>query len=760
MNKKYKIYLIVIIILIVIITISLILYINKVQKLTNKSTLNSLKELTKQDVAKIQNNINEHIRILETIVNETENNKLEKPEQVFEIYNRNSGNSQFSRIAIMYETGQTSTNDGQVVDLSEEKEDFFSNNDVKISQTRQSKIDNKKINIYSKKTKLGNENVVILLVIETNKYEEIFIQSIYSGNGNEYIITKEGQIIAKSNKNENEINIYENITNTIDNKKTSKNTLENIKQNIQNNEDGQDILYNGIKKYFVTYQKLNINDWYLIIITKGSAVAEELNQVIIIMFIISILIISIISVVSIYILKSEEKKEKSLYNLAYIDPITKLGNHNYFNQQGEKILINNKIKNKYVIALDIDKFKSFNKKHGHKLGDKLLEEVGKKLKEILKEKSIICRVSNDIYGVIVYEIEDIEQQVSSICQNISKIIINNVEYNILIYLGIYKIIDNKYNLLESFDKALIAHDKVKGNSEKQYYIYNEKIELQLEKENEIENIMQQALEKEEFVIYYQPKISSKSNKMTQAEALVRWIRDGKMIPPNEFIPIFEKNRFIIKLDKYIFEKVCKDLQFWKQKYEKTNRDSNKNDNGNNNNSINNINEDIKVPMISINISKEHFYEEEFIKEFVNIAKKYNIEPKEIELEITESATLNKQIDVIKVMNNIKKYGFRLSLDDFGTGTSTLAMLQNMPIDTLKIDKIFVDKIDFNDTNKNIIEYIVYIAKKLNLTTVAEGVENINQINYLKNIGCDMFQGYYFSKPIDKKNFEKYIENSK
>ena len=727
MNKKYKIYFIVIIILILLTATSLIIYINKVQNLTNKSTLNSLKELTKQDVAKIQNNINEHIRILETIVNEIENNQLEKTEQVFEIYNRNSGNNQFSRIAILYETGESFTNDGQVVDLSEEKEEFFKDNDVKISQTRQSKIDNNKINIYSKKTKLGKKDVVILLVIETKKYEEIFIQSVYSGNGYEYIITKKGDIIAKSNLNQEETNIYEIIEKTIDEKQNNKNALNKIGENIKNNEDSEVILYNGIKKYFVTYQKLGINDWYLVILTHGSAVAEELNQVIIIMLIISILIILIISVVSIYIVISEKRKEESLYNLAYIDPITKLGNHNYFNQQGQKILSNKEIKNKYIMALDIDKFKSFNKKYGHELGNKLLEEVGKKLKEILKEKAIICRISNDIYGIIIYEIKNIEKQANKICQDVSKIIINNIEYNILVYLGIYKIIDNKYNLLESFDKALIAHDKTKGNTEKQYYIYNEEIELQLEKENEIENIMQQALESKEFVIYYQPKISTQNDKITEAEALVRWFRNGKLIPPNDFIPIFEKNRFIIKLDKYIFEEVCKDLNDWKQK-------------------------NVKVPMISINISKEHFYEEEFIKEFVDIAKKYNIDPKEIELEITESATLNSNIDVIKVMNNIKKYGFRISLDDFGTGTSTLGMLQNMPIDTLKIDKIFVDKIDFNNTDKNIIEYIVYIAKKLNLKTVAEGVENENQVNYLKSIECDMLQGYYYSKPVSKGTF--------
>ena len=244
--------------------------------------------------------------------------------------------------------------------------------------------------------------------------------------------------------------------------------------------------------------------------------------------------------------------------------------------------------------------------------------------------------------------------------------------------------------------------------------------------------MEEGIEKNEFEIYYQPKIEAVNEMVIGAEALVRWKHNGKYIFPNEFIPIFEKNRFIIKLDLYIFDKVCKDLTEWKEKYK-------------------------RMPLISINVSKEHFDSYNFIEQYMNILKKYNLSAKDIELEITESATLKENIDIVEIMRNIKEKGFNISLDDFGTGYSSFDMLQNMPLDVLKIDKSFIDQIQTN-RKENVVQYIIYIAKKMKLKTIAEGVETKEQLEYLKSINCDYIQGYYFSKPIPKEEFEnKYVK---
>ena len=733
MKKLYISYIVIVLLIIIITTSTLFAYINKIQKLTNQNTLNDLNEITKQDVLKIENIAYEHTRILQTIINEIEIKNLKDIESIFEVYKRNSGNNQFSRLGIMFDNGIAITSDEQTVDLSNEIEEFFNTDEVKISQTRQSKVDSKLINIYSKTTYIGEEKVVILLVIETKKFEETFINSIYNGNGNEYIINSSGKIIAKSNNQiDDDKNIFNLIINHIDKKDNNLKKIEKIKTDLSDKKNGESILYKNIQKYFIIYQKLNINDWYLVIETQGSMVAGELNQVIRIVFVISLIIILTITAFSVYIILATERKKERLYNLAYIDPVTNLGNLNYFNEFGQSIIDEEINKEKFIFTIDIDKFKSFNKKYGHKIGDKLLYVIGERLRLLFDKNDIVCRISNDIYGIVSTNVDDIHKKSKNIINSLSKIIIDDKEYTIFIYIGIYQIISKKYNILECFDKALIAHSNVKGNLQQQYRIYDIELEKKIEIQHEIELRMQEALKNNEFKIVYQPKVDVKNEKMIAGEALVRWIRGNKIISPGEFIPIFEKNRFIINLDKYIFENVCKDLCEWKKRYK-------------------------SIPIISINISKENFSKEDFIEEYIKIAQNYNINQNEIELEITESATISEHVDLIKVMKNIKSAGFKIAIDDFGTGTSTLSMLQNMPIDTIKIDKSFVDKINLNNKKGNIIEYIIYISKKLNLITVAEGVETKEQKEYLKSIGCDLIQGYFYSKPIDKFMFEEWMK---
>ena len=191
----------------------------------------------------------------------------------------------------------------------------------------------------------------------------------------------------------------------------------------------------------------------------------------------------------------------------------------------------------------------------------------------------------------------------------------------------------------------------------------------------------------------------------------------------KFIPVFEKNNFIIKLDEYVFEKVCKDIKEIK-------------------NQIKNI------PIISVNISKETLTENNFLDKYLKILSKYKINASEVELEVTEGVAINNELEIKEILTKIKNKGFKISIDDFGTGYSSLNMLQIMPIDIIKIDK-------FNK-NENLIEVIMMIAKKMNLKTVAEGVEDMEQVDYLKTVKCDLIQGYYYSKPIKLEEFIEYI----
>lgn len=280
----------------------------------------------------------------------------------------------------------------------------------------------------------------------------------------------------------------------------------------------------------------------------------------------------------------------------------------------------------------------------------------------------------------------------------------------------------------------MARAKIKGLYNDNYYIFDDILQNKLIEEQKIESCMEEALENREFKIVYQPKTFAKNEKLTGAEALVRWYREDKIIPPNEFIPLFEKNKFIVKLDLYIFEQVCRDIYSWKEKYN-------------------------YVPIISVNVSKEHFIYKNFIDEYVKISEKYNIDRSKIDLEITESAMMDGNVDIRQVLNSIKEKGFVVSIDDFGTGYSSLSMLQNMPIDIIKIDKVFVDKADLK-SDKNIINYIMLIAKHLGVKTIVEGVETKEQVEFVRNLECDVIQGYYYSKPIKKEDFEDYFNKNR
>ena len=424
------------------------------------------------------------------------------------------------------------------------------------------------------------------------------------------------------------------------------------------------------------------------------------------------------------------EKRNRLLELAYIDPITGLGNYNaYLARTKEKLEMNGK---KTIIILDIDKFKSFNKKYGHMKGNELLRRVGEEIKHAIRKTDIVCRLANDVFGIFLVGEVDIENITRRLNNKISRIKIGDIWYNLRISMGVYICDKDEKDVQSIIDKAIMAHDSIKGKYHVPYGVFTEEFEQKMIRESEIENMMEEAIKNKEFEVYYQPQISTKTEKMEGAEALVRWKKGENMISPGEFIPIFEKNYFIIKLDEYVYERVCENIQEIKKEFK-------------------------DIPKISVNISKESLLDNKFLEKYEKIMKKYDIIPKEIELEITERTTVNNDIDIRNMLNEIKEKGFSIAIDDFGTGYSSLNMLEMMPIDTLKIDKSFIDRINIKEEKTNFIEIIMFITKKLNLKTVAEGVETIEQVNYLKKWNCDLIQGYVYQKPLRFEEFKKYIK---
>ncbi len=562
------------------------------------------------------------------------------------------------------------------------------------------------------------------------------LRRLFHGEGSTYLINNSGSVLIDSfgEINQNNVNLFDFLKTKYD--LSSNHEIEKLAQMAKDIKSRQvntfDIHFDK-NTYFIHYERLNVNDWYVVSIAPDDTIAKELTTFITISLITCLVITFVVISICVYIDFSNQEKNRKLYNIAYIDPVTSLGNQLYFQENGARFLQSHD-KHCYILSLDINKFKALNSLYPYEFCNNILKCLAEKLATILPPKHITCRISNDVFASLFYYEGSIETLLDTILQDTSTLNIDGTMVHINLSIGVYQIKSMKTDINKLLVKAYMARAKIKGLYHTHYYIFDELLANQLMEEQEIESSMELALKNEEFIVVYQPKTLTSTEKLIGAEALVRWNKNGNLISPNKFIPLFEKNKFIMKLDLYIFEKVCKDIATWKEKYD-------------------------YAPIISINVSKEHFVNENFIDTYVDICNKYHIDRKLIDLEITESATIDEKIDILKILNTIKEKGFTISIDDFGTGYSSLSMLQNMPIDIIKIDKVFVDKADLNSPN-NIINYIMLLANRINVKTIVEGVETKEQAEFVKSLKCDMIQGYYYSKPLHKEEFEDYFNKNK
>ena len=386
-----------------------------------------------------------------------------------------------------------------------------------------------------------------------------------------------------------------------------------------------------------------------------------------------------------------------------------------------------------LFSVDIDKFRLINDSYGIDEGNKLLHIVGDVLKEIVPKDSCVKRYQADVFSVVLPYDDD--QQLIDFMTDMTAAVNakSNIPTHVAFTFGIYKIIDRELPIRLMCDRARAAKRQLKGSaSASNYALYDDTIRLKLREQAEIEERMEEALENREFVMFLQPQVDVKTRKIYGAEALVRWNNPSKgIMVPFQFLELFESNGFIVKLDRYMWEEACKYLRNLKER-------------------------GIDLP-IAVNISRAHIGATDLTQVFTDLVKKYDISPKNLELEITENLFMDDVHELFDQMSSLKQNGFSIHMDDFGSAYSSLNMLRNAPVDTLKIDKFFFDEIMTTERGRIIVESSVRMAKQLGLLTIAEGVEKQEQLDFLAAIGCDIVQGYYFSRPVNIEGFEKFYE---
>lgn len=412
------------------------------------------------------------------------------------------------------------------------------------------------------------------------------------------------------------------------------------------------------------------------------------------------------------------------------DPLTGLPNRASLESQIEVILQNAK-RNKQQFALlflDLDHFKNINDTLGHNIGDLLLKTVARKLKTIITNNNIVARIGGDEFIIVlsdfksIYDVEEVIVKILKMFKVQWKIKEHYLHLSTSIGVAIYP--DDSEHVEELMKFADIAMYQAKDLGRDQFSFFTSTLNKKVHKEVEIANDMYRALEMDEFELFLQPKVDIAKGEIIGAEALIRWHHFEKgMIFPNTFIPIAEKSGFIITLGRWTIQECARII-------------------------ARSVAEGHTNLVISCNLSIRQILDPDLFETIENAIKETGIDPKLMALEVTESVMVESVEQTLNILNRIKRLGVQLCLDDFGTGYSSLAYLKKLPIDSIKIDKSFIDDINIDQDNTSLLlNTIIAMGKTLGLSLVAEGVEELHQLEYLKETGCNNYQGYYFSKPV-------------
>ena len=441
---------------------------------------------------------------------------------------------------------------------------------------------------------------------------------------------------------------------------------------------------------------------------------------------------------------SEDLKEKVLMTITFlktntlrpdtvmeeIDKLTSLPTAQCYLNKIEGIIKESKSIEYAIASIDIDHFKIFNEWYGTTAGDVFLHDLGSVFKEFdQKYKTYSGYLGNDNFAILLPNDLDLIKELKNRLVKASKSHGDGTGF--LPSIGIYLIEDTSCSVSQMLDRATIAASNLKDGMANRLNYYSSSMMSSMEKEYKLLHDAINSIKNDEFVIYFQPKVNMENNKIFSAEALVRWAKDGKIIPPNDFIPVLEKTGSIVELDTYVWEKTI----LWQRSL---------------------IDRNIRPIPVSVNVSRIDLYYLDVADIFISLCKKHKVPASLIEIEITESTYAEKLENIQKIVDRLRAFGFKISLDDFGAGYSSLNALKNISVDILKLDIKFLDFQSEKKKAISILESVINMINSLNLSLICEGVETKEAVDVLRSLGCTYAQGFYYYKPMPLASFEQFL----
>ncbi|MBR5420243.1 MAG: EAL domain-containing protein [Lachnospiraceae bacterium] len=477
------------------------------------------------------------------------------------------------------------------------------------------------------------------------------------------------------------------------------------------------------KLYFISCYKDNLLEKRLQPLLFGSVLAC------------SIIIVFMIVALG-YVWATAKNTNLTVERLAYEDTVTGGKNLNYFREFAFNVMLQSRETPFVIYRFDIANFRYINESYGHQRADKVLVSCIENFSKRFSEKELCVRMDADQFLALMINDSLLDKRFDEYNNDVNADARgNNIKYPVRFKCGIYPVKKQDHDIDVMIDHANVARKTVGSDSRNLRAVYSEHIVDDMRKVDHIESRQQKALAENEFKVWLQPKWDIYANRITGAEALVRWERaDGTVVQPGQFIPVFENNGFIEQLDFYTLEAVCRRMHEL-------------------------IEEGVAPLPVSVNQSRLLLHSPDYVENVEKLIKQYSVPAGAIELEITESVFDNERDEMIGIIRRLKLLGVRLSMDDFGAGYSSLKMLTEVPFDVIKIDGQFFAESARNDKERLILTKIVEMVDSLGMEVVCEGVESEEQVNFLQRIGCRKVQGYYFSRPVSEPDFiRRYYKN--
>ncbi len=721
----------------VIVTAGVVLYWQQVTLLLEKDVKAQVADAARESAADFDRLIQTDQEILTTSALILEDSYPWKDESfVPEMLGRLDQKDHFNLIGVALATGETLYSNASVVPLSKEGTKtilkYTSQNKFYVTvRPRDSKY---KSSVVIQAVPLDpNDGTPIGALFSVQKegyYKDVLALSSMGTNGHSVIINRQGEVVLSYEKlpAANLLTWLENYT--LD----ASVSLETVRQTIQ---EGKEMLVgyysqDGLHQ-FLQFTPLHINDWFLVSAVPAKYVEEQATQVAKLSLVLFGVVFFVFYLLLFFILRLRDDSNRQLFTTAFVDPLTGADNFNRMCEQFESKLAGLN-RQAALVIFDINKFKVINDLHGYERGNDVLKRIAQVLQENLAPEECFCRLSADNF-ILLLKFEE-ERSFIKRLNALSTLLRRNctVEDSCLmldIAFGVYKITQEDLPFYIMLDRAHLALEHAKTRLFDKYEFYDAADRNRIVAEQQIESVMEHSLEKGEFELYLQPKCDFETGEILGAESLVRWIHEDRVIRPDEFIPLFERNGFILKLDMYIMEQAVRCLAKWQK-------------------------EGRKIVPLAVNFSRLHLSDSRFIPQMRRLMAQYNVPTRLLEAEITESVIFNNLERAQEVIAGLHLYGFPVSMDDFGSGYSSLNVLKELKFDSIKLDKEFLSGFEENPRAKKVIEGAIGMIKTLDVKVVTEGVETREQAEFLHTCGADLAQGYFFSRPVTVATFEQLL----